>query len=98
MGGDILDLAERKPDLAGGKTGGNSLVSSHAAEGIEDNVTREDSAVRAELVRDGDPEFTQTHGSTVAAGALLRCRRQLPVADTRANDNIPAARCGTGML
>ena len=65
-------LAEGEPDLASGEARLDRLVGSDATEGIEYYIASEHSAIRPELVGDRNPEFTQTHESTVPAAEAPR--------------------------
>jgi len=62
LGRDIRCAAEREPDGTHGLAGLDRLLGRAAADLFEDEVSREHTAVRVPvLIRDGQPEFTQSH-------------------------------------
>ena len=71
---NILDVAQGEPDLPRRYAGRDRLFGGAAAHGIQNHVVREDATVRPELVGHRNPEFTQTHGSTVTGGFRARWR------------------------
>jgi len=66
LGRDIRCAAEREPDGTHGLAGPDRLLGRAAADLLENEVSREHTPVGVPvLVGDGQPEFAQSHASTL---------------------------------
>jgi hypothetical protein len=74
--GHILHLTEREPDLARGNAGGNRLLGRQPPDGGEHEVVGEHAGIGlAELIGHGQPEFAQSHGTSLGEGTGATTRR-----------------------